>query len=779
MQLLTARRWPSILRSLTGLWLVSFLTFGPTLAAATLTVDDDGPADFSSITAALAAANATDTIQVAAGLYDESRETFPLALKDGVAIIGAGRDTTTILAGADTPAFSNEATPLGPTTRLEGFEVTQESGSDQSLLEFILGDATMSPVIEDNRFLGNVDEDDGGVAVIAEGLGGTFDSSITGNEFLTFGIGGSVGPASIALAVETASGGGVVMGRVTSDVVLEKLQSDGLRPAIAPPDEDQITPTISGNTFEGNGFGVAVIGSSYFDCSCEDSGIMSPDIDDNDFVGNGLDVLLVYAGFGFREFSPTVSNNTSNDSSIFIGSLPYFYGPGTTDAALESGAPSSGRTLAMFKRMKKNMDEGRMGKGRRAASGKGRRAAASKRAVRPSGALPPDPSALYDVTISGNTITNPALAGMFFYNYMYASGSVTLSAAITDNNVASTDAQSGILFGAVVDAITPQLPGAIRFENNEVAGAVEALAIFLVSELPAPVTASRVKPMEAAANDIQIIGNRLENGALGLGFVSNGYTTLAPLVSCNVIINHSDTGVIILESSDPNPDFGGGARSSPGLNSIHDNEVDMSNEDADEVKAENNFWGTTDSTTIDANTDGAIDFTPFLLAEPIGCGVVVPTDTADLALTKVVTSTGPYVVGSNISYQLTVTNNGPDPATNVEITDPIPPGTDFVSASAGCTASLTEITCTAATLADDASLSFDITLVATASGVVVNTASADGDEDDPNATNEVATASPVTVGAPAIAAVPTASEWGLMLMGVMLAFVGLWFSRRS
>ena len=53
--------------------------------------------------------------------------------------------------------------------------------------------------------------------------------------------------------------------------------------------------------------------------------------------------------------------------------------------------------------------------------------------------------------------------------------------------------------------------------------------------------------------------------------------------------------------------------------------------------------------------------------------------TADLVTTKVATSAGPYVVGDQVVYQLTVTNNGPDAATTVSLTDPCPTGTTFVS----------------------------------------------------------------------------------------------------
>jgi uncharacterized repeat protein (TIGR01451 family) len=51
---------------------------------------------------------------------------------------------------------------------------------------------------------------------------------------------------------------------------------------------------------------------------------------------------------------------------------------------------------------------------------------------------------------------------------------------------------------------------------------------------------------------------------------------------------------------------------------------------------------------------------------------------ADLAVTKVDTP-DPVIAGSNLSYTITVSNNGPDPATNASWSDTLPAGTTFVS----------------------------------------------------------------------------------------------------
>ena len=54
--------------------------------------------------------------------------------------------------------------------------------------------------------------------------------------------------------------------------------------------------------------------------------------------------------------------------------------------------------------------------------------------------------------------------------------------------------------------------------------------------------------------------------------------------------------------------------------------------------------------------------------------------TADLALTKTVDDNAPNV-GDEITYTLTVSNGGPDDATNVTVVDNLPTGVSFVSST--------------------------------------------------------------------------------------------------
>jgi uncharacterized repeat protein (TIGR01451 family) len=73
---------------------------------------------------------------------------------------------------------------------------------------------------------------------------------------------------------------------------------------------------------------------------------------------------------------------------------------------------------------------------------------------------------------------------------------------------------------------------------------------------------------------------------------------------------------------------------------------------------------------------------------------------ADVEVVSKLDSPDPVVAGENLTYSITVRNNGPSTAENVAVTDPIPAGTSFVSASAtglfagGCSLSGGSVVCT-------------------------------------------------------------------------------------
>ena len=65
----------------------------------------------------------------------------------------------------------------------------------------------------------------------------------------------------------------------------------------------------------------------------------------------------------------------------------------------------------------------------------------------------------------------------------------------------------------------------------------------------------------------------------------------------------------------------------------------------------------------------------------------------DVSITKANEPTGAVLNGDSITYTLTVTNDGTATATGVEVTDQLPAGVTFVSATAGCSEAAGLVTC--------------------------------------------------------------------------------------
>jgi uncharacterized repeat protein (TIGR01451 family) len=131
---------------------------------------------------------------------------------------------------------------------------------------------------------------------------------------------------------------------------------------------------------------------------------------------------------------------------------------------------------------------------------------------------------------------------------------------------------------------------------------------------------------------------------------------------------------------------------------------------------------------------------------------------ADLAITKT-DSPDPVNAGSNLTYTVTVTNSGPDPAGNVAWNDTLPAGTTFASLSSPAGWSCTTpavgsggtVSCTNASLAVDSAVFTLVVAVdaSTAAGTVVsNTATVSAATADPANGNNSATAT-TTVNASA------------------------------
>ncbi len=110
---------------------------------------------------------------------------------------------------------------------------------------------------------------------------------------------------------------------------------------------------------------------------------------------------------------------------------------------------------------------------------------------------------------------------------------------------------------------------------------------------------------------------------------------------------------------------------------------------------------------------------------------------SDLSITK--TSDGEAIAGTNQTYTVEVTNDGPSDADNVVVTDALPAGITFVSDSIGaCSAVGGVVTCGLGTIADQGAVSFDIVVAISdaAANPTVNQVVVDSDSDDPNPGND-------------------------------------------
>jgi len=115
---------------------------------------------------------------------------------------------------------------------------------------------------------------------------------------------------------------------------------------------------------------------------------------------------------------------------------------------------------------------------------------------------------------------------------------------------------------------------------------------------------------------------------------------------------------------------------------------------------------------LTASDDARVDITPRLI---------------DLVIVKEASS--PTPLNGIVNYSLTVTNRGPDTATNVQVADPAPAGITYLSASPSqgtCSLGPSLITCSLGTLAPGQTVTIAITARATAVGSHTNTATVTG-----------------------------------------------------
>ena len=126
-----------------------------------------------------------------------------------------------------------------------------------------------------------------------------------------------------------------------------------------------------------------------------------------------------------------------------------------------------------------------------------------------------------------------------------------------------------------------------------------------------------------------------------------------------------------------------------------------------------------------------------------GCGAgtlanptISQTPTTDLEVTITV-STGPSLVSANLTYTVTVTNNGPLPSISTTLNDTLPAGVSHVSttASVGDCNNTSTVTCQLGYLASGDSATVSIVVTLETVGTIINTATVTGNRTDSNSAN--------------------------------------------
>ena len=129
----------------------------------------------------------------------------------------------------------------------------------------------------------------------------------------------------------------------------------------------------------------------------------------------------------------------------------------------------------------------------------------------------------------------------------------------------------------------------------------------------------------------------------------------------------------------------------------------------------------------------------------------------DLAITKTTDATS-VEVGDQVTYTVSVTNNGPAVANATTVTDDLPDATTFVSATPSqgtCDEASGVVTCDLGDMPVEGTATIDIVVTVTAQGSLQNSASVSAHESDSDPSNDTAVADVTAAAAPAATPTPT------------------------
>jgi uncharacterized repeat protein (TIGR01451 family) len=150
-----------------------------------------------------------------------------------------------------------------------------------------------------------------------------------------------------------------------------------------------------------------------------------------------------------------------------------------------------------------------------------------------------------------------------------------------------------------------------------------------------------------------------------------------------------------------------------------------------------------------------------------GIWEILPALTPDLAVSKTATS-GTVTLGNNVTYTLSITNSAAVSASSVTITDALPAGLSFVSASPNCTNIGGVIVCGLGTITNNDSALVSIVATVTNAGFITNTATVSSSTLESNLLNN--SSSLIISGIASVPAqlvvTPTGIDFGLVATGI-------------
>lgn len=225
------------------------------------------------------------------------------------------------------------------------------------------------------------------------------------------------------------------------------------------------------------------------------------------------------------------------------------------------------------------------------------------------------------------------------------------------------------------------------------------------------------------------------SGDIGMSFMRSGTDTSTDYMSVWVTGRTSTDGAGTMQAPVLVPDGAGQAN-------YHDfssggRAGDLSGINVD--PSDGSFWAANEFANTEATANWGTAIVNFTL------GASTPAS-ADLAVTASGPNTG--LEGNNLTYTLTVTNNGPDAAPGVVLTDTLDPNLKFVSATTGqgtFSQSGGVVTFSVGTVAVGQTVTATVTAQALEDGNLTNSASASSSASDPNpGNNNAATSTGVT-----------------------------------